>query len=138
MAMRILGRAQPARRQGSNSLHLGVKKNSIKDDLADPRPSTRCRASGGKEFESMGDRGVAARGSTYRLTLRSKADEIHEPAKCVHRMLSKSGNPTMPNVSFVQVLNKSLDWVSIIQIITTVRCQRYPHHVLVRSDTAGR
>ena len=27
------------------------------------------------------------------------ADEIHKPAKSLHRMLSKSGNPTMSNIS---------------------------------------
>ncbi len=29
------------------------------------------------------------------------ADEIHKPAKSLHRMLSKSGNPTMSNISAV-------------------------------------
>ena len=29
------------------------------------------------------------------------ADEIHKPAKSVHRMLSRSGNPTMGNISAV-------------------------------------
>jgi DNA-binding phage protein len=29
------------------------------------------------------------------------ADEIHKPAKSLHRMLSKSGNPTMRNVSAI-------------------------------------
>ena len=29
------------------------------------------------------------------------ADEIHKPAKSVHRMLSRSGNPTMSNISAV-------------------------------------
>ncbi len=29
------------------------------------------------------------------------ADEIHKPSKSVHRMLSKSGNPTMSNVSAI-------------------------------------
>ncbi len=29
------------------------------------------------------------------------ADEIHKPAKGLHRMLSKSGNPTMSNISAV-------------------------------------
>ncbi|AGX87501.1 DNA-binding protein [Candidatus Symbiobacter mobilis] len=29
------------------------------------------------------------------------ADEIHKPAKSLHRMLSKSGNPTMRNISAV-------------------------------------
>ena len=29
------------------------------------------------------------------------ADEIHKPAKSLHRMLSKSGNPTMNNISAV-------------------------------------
>ncbi len=29
------------------------------------------------------------------------ADEIHRPAKSLHRMLSKSGNPTMSNVSAI-------------------------------------
>ena len=29
------------------------------------------------------------------------ADEIHKPAKSLHRMLSKSGNPTMTNVSAI-------------------------------------
>lgn len=29
------------------------------------------------------------------------ADEIHKPAKSLHRMLSKSGNPTMSNVSAI-------------------------------------
>ncbi|MCC7069045.1 MAG: transcriptional regulator [Burkholderiales bacterium] len=29
------------------------------------------------------------------------AEEIHKPAKSVHRMLSKSGNPTMHNISAV-------------------------------------
>ena len=29
------------------------------------------------------------------------ADEIHKPAKSLHRMLSKSGNPTISNISAV-------------------------------------
>lgn len=29
------------------------------------------------------------------------ADEIHKPVKSLHRMLSKSGNPTMSNISAV-------------------------------------
>ena len=29
------------------------------------------------------------------------ADEIHKPAKSLHRMLSRSGNPTMSNISAV-------------------------------------
>jgi DNA-binding phage protein len=29
------------------------------------------------------------------------ADEIHKPAKSLHRMLSKSGNPTLSNVSAI-------------------------------------
>lgn len=29
------------------------------------------------------------------------AEEIHKPAKSLHRMLSKSGNPTMSNISAV-------------------------------------
>ena len=29
------------------------------------------------------------------------ADELHKPAKSLHRMLSKSGNPTMSNVSAI-------------------------------------
>lgn len=29
------------------------------------------------------------------------AEEIHKPAKSLHRMLSKSGNPTMTNVSAI-------------------------------------
>jgi DNA-binding phage protein len=29
------------------------------------------------------------------------ADEIHKPAKSLHRMLSTSGNPTMSNISSV-------------------------------------
>ena len=29
------------------------------------------------------------------------ADEIHKPAKSLHRMLSKSGNPTMTHVSAI-------------------------------------
>jgi DNA-binding phage protein len=29
------------------------------------------------------------------------ADEIHKPAKSLHRMLSKSGNPTVTNVSAI-------------------------------------
>jgi DNA-binding phage protein len=29
------------------------------------------------------------------------ADEIHKPAKSLHRMLSKSGSPTMANVSTI-------------------------------------
>lgn len=29
------------------------------------------------------------------------ADELHKPAKSLHRMLSKSGNPTMSNISAV-------------------------------------
>jgi DNA-binding phage protein len=31
----------------------------------------------------------------------SLADEIHKPAKSLHRMLSTSGNPTMSNISSV-------------------------------------
>jgi DNA-binding phage protein len=30
-----------------------------------------------------------------------KAQEIHKPAKSLHRMLSSSGNPTMRNVSAI-------------------------------------
>jgi DNA-binding phage protein len=29
------------------------------------------------------------------------AEEIHKPAKSLHRMLSRSGNPTMSNISAV-------------------------------------
>jgi DNA-binding phage protein len=29
------------------------------------------------------------------------ANEIHKPAKSLHRVLSKSGNPTMSNISAV-------------------------------------
>ncbi|MCC7097159.1 MAG: transcriptional regulator, partial [Thermomonas sp.] len=29
------------------------------------------------------------------------AEEIHKPAKSLHRMLSQSGNPTMSNISAV-------------------------------------
>ena len=36
-----------------------------------------------------------------RLGFEALADEIHKPAKSVHRMLSRSGNPTMRNISAV-------------------------------------
>jgi len=41
------------------------------------------------------------------------AEEIHKPAKSLHRMLSQSGNPTMSNISAVfaaikRVLNMEL------------------------------
>lgn len=37
------------------------------------------------------------------------ADEIHKPAKSLHRMLSKSGNPTMTNVSAIfAAINRAL------------------------------
>lgn len=29
------------------------------------------------------------------------ADEVHKPAKSLHRMLSQSGNPTMSNISAI-------------------------------------
>lgn len=35
------------------------------------------------------------------LGFEALADEIHKPAKSLHRMLSKSGNPTMSNISAV-------------------------------------
>jgi DNA-binding phage protein len=31
----------------------------------------------------------------------SLAEDIHKPAKSLHRMLSKSGNPTMTNISAI-------------------------------------
>ena len=31
----------------------------------------------------------------------SLAEDIHQPAKSLHRMLSKSGNPTMSNISAI-------------------------------------
>jgi len=31
----------------------------------------------------------------------SLAEDIHKPAKSLHRMLSKSGNPTMSNISAI-------------------------------------
>ena len=36
------------------------------------------------------------------------ADEIHKPATSVHRMLSRSGNPTMSNISAVFADRKSV------------------------------
>ncbi len=39
----------------------------------------------------------------------SLADEIHKPAKSLHRMLSASGNPTMTNISSIfAAIKKSL------------------------------
>ena len=35
------------------------------------------------------------------LGFESLADEIHKPAKSLHRMLSASGNPTMSNISAI-------------------------------------
>ncbi len=35
------------------------------------------------------------------LGFEALAEEIHKPAKSLHRMLSKSGNPTMSNISAV-------------------------------------
>ena len=36
-----------------------------------------------------------------RLGFEALAEEIHKPAKSLHRMLSASGNPTMSNISAV-------------------------------------
>ena len=35
------------------------------------------------------------------VSFEALADEIQKPAKSLHRMLSKSGNPTMSNISAV-------------------------------------
>ena len=35
------------------------------------------------------------------LGFESLAQDIHKPAKSLHRMLSKSGNPTMSNISAI-------------------------------------
>jgi DNA-binding phage protein len=36
-----------------------------------------------------------------RVGFEALAEEIHKPAKSLHRMLSRSGNPTMSNISAV-------------------------------------
>ncbi|NMM13764.1 MAG: transcriptional regulator [Rhodoferax sp.] len=47
----------------------------------------------------------------------SLAQDIHKPAKSLHRMLSKSGNPTMSNISAIfAAIKRSLQ----VEIRTTV------------------
>ena len=47
----------------------------------------------------------------------SLAQDIHKPAKSLHRMLSKSGNPTMSNISvFFAAIKRALK----VEIRTTV------------------
>ena len=47
------------------------------------------------------------------------ADEIHRPPKSLHRMLSKSGNPTMSNVSAIfAALMRALKVESRAQVVT--------------------
>lgn len=41
------------------------------------------------------------------------AEDIHKPSKSLHRMLSKSGNPTMENLSAILVAIKSALHVDI-------------------------
>mgnify|MGYP006953747220 FL=1 len=47
------------------------------------------------------------------------ADEIHKPAKSLHRMLSKSGNPTMSNISAVfAAVKRALNVEVRTQVVT--------------------
>ena len=48
------------------------------------------------------------------------AEEIHKPAKSLHRMLSQSGNPTMSNISAVfAAIKRALKVEVHTQIVTT-------------------
>lgn len=40
----------------------------------------------------------------------SLAEDIHKPAKSLHRMLSKSGNPTMSNISAIFAADARSRW----------------------------
>ena len=47
------------------------------------------------------------------------AEEIHKPAKSLHRMLSRSGNPTMSNISAVfAAIKRALKVEVHTQIVT--------------------
>ena len=47
------------------------------------------------------------------------AEEIHKPAKSLHRMLSQSGNPTMSNISAVfAAIKRALKVEAHTQIVT--------------------
>jgi DNA-binding phage protein len=47
------------------------------------------------------------------------AEEIHKPAKSLHRMLSQSGNPTMSNISAVfAAIKRALKVQVHTQIVT--------------------
>ena len=47
------------------------------------------------------------------------ADEIHKPAKSVHRMLSRSGNPTMGNISAVfAAIKRALNVEIRMEVVT--------------------
>ena len=47
------------------------------------------------------------------------ADEIHKPAKSVHRMLSRSGNPTMSNISAVYAaIKRALNVEIRMEVVT--------------------
>lgn len=45
------------------------------------------------------------------------AEDIHKPSKSLHRMLSKSGNPTMENLSAILVAIKSALHVDIKTLV---------------------
>lgn len=46
------------------------------------------------------------------------AEEIHKPAKSLHRMLSESGNPTMSNISAVfAAIKRTLEAEAHTQIV---------------------
>ena len=47
----------------------------------------------------------------------SLAEDIHKPAKSLHRMLSKSGNPTMSNISTIFA---AIKYALKVEIHTTV------------------
>jgi len=50
----------------------------------------------------------------------SLAEEIHKPAKSLHRMLSASGNPTMTNISAIFAAIKRVLNVEVRTTVVTV------------------
>jgi DNA-binding phage protein len=63
------------------------------------------------------------------------ADEIHKPAKSLHRMLSKSGNPTMSNVSAIfAAIKRALKVEVRAQVV--MACQT-AEQLLVEQQPAG-
>ncbi len=64
-----------------------------------PGSGRRCQGPGGSEPNGTGESLRDLVNAT--VGFEALANEIHKPAKSLHRVLSKSGNPTMSNISAV-------------------------------------